>query len=88
MTTTWANDTDTRDFLQLLQRGSPPVGNAKPEDVRWEDLSLEWPGQFLPFCRESLPGNATEEGRAKRHSFGTLIQPYLKSTGRFVSYAG
>ena len=33
MTTTWANDTDTGDFLQLLQRGSPLVWDVKPEEV-------------------------------------------------------
>lgn len=66
MTTTRASDTDTGDFLQLLQRGSPLVWDVKPEEVRWEDVSLELPGQFLPFCRESVPGNATEAGGAER----------------------
>ena len=57
-----------------------------PEDIRCEDVSLEWSGQFLLSYKESLPGNGTERGRAKRNLFSTLMQPYLKSTGSFVSY--
>lgn len=55
----WANGSDARlpstlaEALLLL---------LKSEDVSEEDVPLEWPGQYLPSCRESLPGNGTEEG--------------------------
>lgn len=43
--------------------------------------------ESLPSCREAqLKNESNKEGRAKRYSRSTLIQPYLNSTDGFVSY--
>lgn len=59
----WANGSDAR-LSSTLAEALFLLGMPKSEDISKEDVCLEWPGQYLPSCRESLPGNGTEEGSA------------------------
>lgn len=86
MTTTWSVTLTLRLLiLRLLQRGSPLVWDVKPEEVQWEGVSLERPGHFCRFAGKACLGKPQRQAEP-RHSFSTFIQPYLKSTGRSVSY--